>query len=248
MVMMVSHWTQIRHWKAVVGEDSTFTMIGGSIIARLTPEEESAVLDVLDQMTARTLRQCSWQVVAGIVPEASSLASGIVTVEQANLVQQQLTDSQTNTLTGLAGQWVMSESGATIDRAHGMVDGPGEVSVEVYGEMTGFGVSLRTLRGMSVDTLCVDALWLAHDGGRQLDLKAPARNQVVSESSEDSTTVVIEDQTLTREPGATWQEELKSFWHWTPRGAYVVPAGKSLVLTAPHPKGQAVLVFVQEGR
>lgn len=247
---------------------------GNTVHTWVTPEEEQAMRGMLDQVLAEQVRRCAWQVSFGLLPAGQALpASGIVPAATAATLRHGLKDTHQLQLAGMLGQQVHAghlDQHATVNDAD--VAGSGLLDPVIGVVITGRAGELKTLAGATSWRVSGSLSWC--EPIARTSIPVQGLPQAGAEAAPDSiaisgTLAATEgDGAGKKQPKKDGEVELEgevsmgtavpprgsqymdltapTVWTWNPRLDLMLPHGHALVLTAPHPQGQAVIVL-EEG-
>ncbi len=227
---------------------------GGNVFLLVTPEEEVAMRERLTEQFARISRRCSWKVTFGILAADQSFATGLVADAEATAIAARLTSARTLLVGGMSGQRVSARDLEERSIVSGIevVGHRHDPVVEIL--RLGRVADIRALAGLRMTMVDFSLRWAEPIGeSRMQDVRRDAGSPGIDLSG----TLTLEQKddkhqnggfSLTGlgggiDRGQTTTLELPELWTWQPRGEVFLPPGTSLVLSAGHPAGRAVIVM-----
>ena len=231
------------------------------VFASLTDDEFTALNEMLERRLLRSLRQQHWSVQAGILPQgAGSLATGLLDAGMIATVSERLQELHRAELSGLHGQQVVSELALGRQRTTDYdVGGEDHQDPVVDSTHAGLTVELTGLQGWRGRYLDLSVDWAERLASAELATGPRLLREQLSDTQELSLDGSIkgdgdEDETIdlsgdgtssgpTRQLQVTGMQHCEDWWSWRPHMQVLIPESSGLVVSAPHPRGTAVLII-----
>jgi len=237
----MSHWlTQtIRNLDQAQREE-----VGAVLRLLLTPEEEAALTTALEEHARGALATTRWVVTSGILDPGQALTAGVVSATVARDLASRLHPVRRLVLTALDGQKVTATDGQerTVGWDVEIVSAGMDPGVSPY--RSGLTVELRPTRGNAAIELSLKLSWIEPLASATTALIAPSRRSAgevaLTAKPGDAANASVTEGYV--DPGNRLVVDLPAEWAWTPTCHLAWADGRALILTAPHPSGQAVIL------
>lgn len=208
----------------------------GNVHLLVTPEEETALRGLLDEVLAARLRRNSWRITFGTLPGETAFPSGIVPLADAGALAARLQGAERVLLQGFAGQLVSGgryRQAAAVTGAE-VVNYTLDPRVELG--ITGHRVQLRAQPGLGLLSLDLAVDWLEPQADGATELRSGPRTAQGEAPDKDRPLAPPVH------GGAAFALAKPAQWTWRPRSTCWLPPGSALVLVAEHPAGRALVV------
>lgn len=228
--------------QAHLSEEATTEVRGTRAYLRITPEEEAVLRTYLDELFRQQTRAVALRVTFGVAV-APVAETGIVAQDRIPALRTGLQEPQVLLAAGRNGQRICAGNLILQSRVADaeVVNNALDPVIEVEG--AGKGLDVRATLGFPAVALDFGFAWVEPRPDRASDLHHPQGQEAgiqLSVKEGDGTAEVTPTRLVGGEQVAL---DLSASWCWQPRGEIRLRPGEALVLSAPHPAGEAVILL-----